>query len=41
MENVSSLLDSSLPDKSCLTFPNGEREIASHTVTRSFIDRYV
>jgi HD-like signal output (HDOD) protein len=41
MEDVSSLLDSSLPDKSCLTFPNGEREIASHAVTRSFIDRYV
>jgi HD-like signal output (HDOD) protein len=41
MVHVSSLLESSLPDKSCLTFPNGEREIASHAVTRSFIDRYV
>ena len=41
LAELSSLLDSSLPDKSCLTFPNGEREIASHAVTRSFIDRYV
>jgi HD-like signal output (HDOD) protein len=41
LKDVSSLLDSSLPDKSCLTFPNGEREITSHAVTRSFIDRYV
>ena len=41
LKEVSSLLDSSLPDKSCLTFPNGEREITSHAVTRSFIDRYV
>ena len=41
MAELSSLLDASLPDKSCLTFPNGEREIASHAVTRSFIDRYV
>ncbi len=41
MTELSSILDSSLPDKSCLTFPNGEREIASHAVTRSFIDRYV
>lgn len=40
LKDVSSLLDSSLPGKSCLTFPSGEREITSHAVTRSFIDRY-
>ncbi len=40
MADVSSLLESSLPGKSCLTFPSAEREIASHSITRSFIDRY-
>src|SRR5471030_2323836 len=40
LDGVDSLLDSGLPRKSCLMFPNGEREITGHAVTRSFIDRY-
>lgn len=40
LDDVSTLLDSGLPDRSCMPFPSGEREITSHAVTRSFIDRY-
>ena len=40
LKDVSTLLDSGLPDRSSMPFPSAEREITSHAVTRSFIDRY-
>jgi hypothetical protein len=40
LEEVNSMLDAGLPDKSVLAFPNGGREIVGHAVKRAFIDRY-
>lgn len=40
LQQVHSLLDVSQPEQATLVFPNGERQIASHRITRSFIDRY-
>jgi HD-like signal output (HDOD) protein len=40
LEEVNSMLDAGLPDKSIIDFPNGGREIVGHAVKRTFIDRY-
>jgi HD-like signal output (HDOD) protein len=40
LEEVNSMLDAGLPDKSVIDFPNGGREITGHAVKRTFIDRY-
>jgi HD-like signal output (HDOD) protein len=40
LEEVNSMLDAGLPDKSVVAFPNGGREIVGHAVKRNFIDHY-
>lgn len=40
VEEVNSMLEAGLPDKSVINFPNGGREVAGHAVKRNFIDKY-
>jgi hypothetical protein len=39
-DEVNSMLEAGLPDKSVIAFPNGGREVTGHAVKRNFIDRY-
>ncbi|HEY4300489.1 MAG TPA: HDOD domain-containing protein [Candidatus Didemnitutus sp.] len=40
VDEVNSMLEAGLPDKSVIAFPNGGREVSGHAVKRNFIDRY-